>query len=121
MSYSIRQIKNAVISNTPLCGIAWGRETTRERKSEIDLPSGWGCVVIDTRGCGNRGFFHPVPKSREARDQYLGWRLTALTSLGLSTQQALRCHDAAHTLRWGREMESEAVELALKGFPLAVT
>ena len=29
MEYSIEQIKNSIIANTPLCGIAWGRETTR--------------------------------------------------------------------------------------------
>lgn len=114
MEYSIEQIKNSIITNTSLCGIAWGRETTRERKAEMTLPLGWGCTIVDTKGCGNRGMFYPVPRSRAARDQYTGWRLTALTNKGLNTQQALRCIDTARDLRWGREMESEAVELALK-------
>ncbi len=114
MNYSIDQIKSAVIRNAPLCGIAWGRETNRERKATLTLPSGWGCAVVDTRGCGNRGLYHPIPRSGEARAQYLGWRLTALTGAGLTTQEALRCHDMAHGLRWGKELEAEAVQLALK-------
>ena len=113
MYYSIEDIKASVISRKPLCAIALGRETNRERSGEIVMPAGWSFSITDTRGCGNRGFYHPTPKWTAARQQYLGWRLTALTQMGLSSQQALRCHDISHSLRWGRELEAEAVALAL--------
>ena len=42
MNYSIEQIKNSIITGMPLCAIAWGRETLRERTSAIAMPPGWG-------------------------------------------------------------------------------
>ena len=119
MNYSIEQIKASVVTGAPLCAIAWGRETLRERKTEMTLPHGWGITIAATHGCGNRGSFHPVPKSREARDQYNGWRLTALTNQGLSSQQAQRCIDAVADQSYGHEVEAEAVALALRA-PAAV-